>query len=47
MLRPIAISAVVVFGLYAALVEIWPPDVRVGQDQEADNAIAVERFLYD
>jgi len=47
MLRPIAISAVIAFGLYAALVEIWSPNVHAGQDQEADNAIAVERFLYD
>jgi hypothetical protein len=47
MLRSIAISAVIAFGLYAALVEIWSPNVRAGQDQEADNAIAVERFLYD
>jgi hypothetical protein len=47
MLRSIAISAAIAFGLYAALVEIWSPNVRAGQDQEADNAIAVERFLYD
>jgi hypothetical protein len=47
MLRPIAISAVIAFGLYAALIEIWSPDVHAGQDQEADNAIAIERFLYE
>ena len=47
MLRLIAISGVIAFGLYAALIEVWSPDVHAGQDQEADNAIAIERFLYD
>ena len=46
-LRPIAISAVIAVGLYAALIEVWSPNVHAGQDQDADNVIAVERFLYD
>jgi hypothetical protein len=44
--RKIALTAIVVTGLYAVLIGLWQPDVRFGQDQGSDNAIAIERFLY-
>jgi hypothetical protein len=28
------------------LIAVWAPDVRSGQDQGSDNAIAIEHFLY-
>jgi len=46
-LRTIALAAIVAFGLYAALIQLWSPNVGAGQDQESDNAIAIERFLYE
>lgn len=45
-LRAIALAAVIVTSLYALLIAVWVPDVRSGQDQGSDNAIAIERFLY-
>jgi hypothetical protein len=45
-LRSIALAALVAFGLYAAVIQLRPPNVEAGQDQESDNDIAVERFLY-
>jgi hypothetical protein len=46
-LRNIATAAIVVLGFYATLIALWSPDIRSGQDQESDVAMAVERFLYD
>ena len=43
----IAAAAVLSFALYAGLIALWSPDIRAGQDQESDIAIAVEHFLYD
>jgi hypothetical protein len=45
-LRAIALAAIIVTTLYALLIAIWAPDVRSGQDQGSDNAIAIEHFLY-
>jgi hypothetical protein len=45
-LRAIALAAVIVTTLYALLIAVWSPDVRSGQDQGSDNAIAIEHFLY-
>jgi len=45
-LPAVAATAALTFGLYALLIALWAPDVRSGQDQESNNAIAVERFLY-
>ena len=47
---PLAVAlaaAVLSFVLYAALIALWSPDIRAGQDQASDIAIAVEHFLYD
>jgi hypothetical protein len=41
-----ALAAVVVTGLYALLIALWQPEIRSGQDQASDNAIAIQRFLY-
>ncbi len=45
-MRAIAVAAIIVSGLYISLIALWAPDVRFGQDQGSDNAIAIERFLY-
>lgn len=45
-LGTIAGAAIAVTALYALLIALWQPDVRVGQGQGSDNAIAIERFLY-
>jgi hypothetical protein len=45
-LRAIALAAVIVTTLYALLIAVWSPDIRSGQDQGSDNAIAIEHFLY-
>ena len=46
-LRAIALAAaIVITTLYALLIAVWAPDVRSGQDQGSDNAIAIEHFLY-
>jgi hypothetical protein len=45
-LRAIALAAVIVTTLYALLIAVWAPDVRSGQDQGSDNAIAIEHFLH-
>jgi hypothetical protein len=46
LLRTIALAAVGVVVLYALLIGLWAPEIRSGQDQSSDNAIAIERFLY-
>jgi len=46
-LGTIAVAAVGAFALYAGLIECWTPTVRAGQDQQSDNLIAIEHFLYD
>jgi hypothetical protein len=43
----IATAAVGAFALYAVLIECWAPAVRAGQDQQSDNLIGIEHFLYD
>lgn len=45
-LRVIALAALLATTLYALLIAVWAPNVRSGQDQGSDNAIAIERFLY-
>jgi hypothetical protein len=46
-LGSIAAAAIAASGLYAVLIECWAPPVRAGQDQQSDNLIAIEHFLYD
>jgi len=46
-LGSIAAAATVALALYAVLIECWAPPVRAGQDQQSDNLIAIEHFLYD
>jgi hypothetical protein len=46
MLATVAVTAALSFALYAALIALWSPDIRAGQDQESDIAITVEHFLY-
>jgi hypothetical protein len=46
-LRSIAVAAIAAMAFYAALIEYWAPPVRAGQDQQSDNLIAIEHFLYD
>jgi hypothetical protein len=46
-LGAIAAAAVMIFSLYALGIEIASPHVGAGQDQETNNFIAIERFVYD
>ena len=43
----IAAAAVIVSAVYAVMIQYWAPPVRAGQDQQSDNLIAIEHFLYD